>query len=125
MKTLKFKNGKYFHGKYENNEKTRGWFIGSFFEKGNNCKTSKLEIMYRIHKKGDIIEAHYHKKKVELLIMIEGSAKYTINDEDIFLEKGDFLFIDVNNLISGEFTKSSKIFAIHSPSIPTDKFKLQ
>jgi len=57
--------------------------------------------------------------------MIEGSAKYTINDEDIFLEKGDFLFIDVNNLISGEFTKSSKIFAIHSPSIPTDKFKLQ
>ena len=122
MKTLKFKNGKYFHGKYENNEQTKGWFIGSFFEEGNHCKNSKLEVMYRIHKKGDIVEPHYHKKKVELLIVIDGNARYNINGKNIFLKKGDYLFIDVNNLISGEFIKTSKIFAIHSPSIPTDKF---
>jgi len=39
----------------------------------------------------------------------------------MFLESGKYLFIDVNNVISGEFLESSKIFVIHSPSISTDK----
>lgn len=123
MINLKLKNGKYYHGQYENNKENKGWFIGSFLGEDNKCKTNKLEVMYCHHHKGDIVANHYHKEKVELLIIIQGSAKYNINGTDIFLTKGDFLFIDINNIICGVFLEDSEIFAIHSPSIPSDKFK--
>lgn len=121
MNTATLENGKYFHGKYGSFEKTKGWFVGSFFDEGNPCKTGKLEVMYKEHNKGDLQAPHYHKIKVELLLILEGKAKYKVNDEEIILNKGDFLFVDINNIISGEFLEPSKIFAVHSPSIPTDK----
>jgi len=44
-----------------------------------------------------------------------------VNGNEVVLGKGDFLFVDVNNIISGEFLEPTKIFVIHSPSIVTDK----
>lgn len=44
-----------------------------------------------------------------------------------FLPEGDKRktdHVDVNNVISGEFLAPTKFFAIHSPSIPTDKVTL-
>lgn len=120
---MKYKNERYFHGNYRDNKDTKGWFIGSFFKKKDERKTDKLEIMYLVHKKGDIIETHYHKEKIEILIMLEGEAIYHINENEVILKSGEFIFVNTNNLISGEFVESSRIFAIHSPSIPSDKFK--
>jgi quercetin dioxygenase-like cupin family protein len=122
MDTSKLKNGKYFCGRYTDPGQYGGWFVGSFFNDENHpCKTDQLEVMYKEHVAGDVITPHYHQLKIELLIILEGKAKYIVNGNEIVLGKGDFLFVDVNNIISGEFLESTKIFAIHSPSIVSDK----
>ena len=123
--TSKLKNNKYFVGSYKKGfENRKGWFLGSFFEADNPLKTDQIEIVYKKHSKGEIIEDHYHKEKVEVLIALSGKAKYTINGKGFILKSGDFVFTDVNNVIRGEFLESSEVFAIHSPSLPEDKFKL-
>ncbi|MBU1017314.1 MAG: cupin domain-containing protein [Patescibacteria group bacterium] len=121
MDTSKLKNGKYFYGQYANFSQTRGWFVGSFFEEKHPCKTDVVEACYHEHKKGDVVEPHYHKLKVELFIILEGKAIYTVNDKEVMLNKGDFIFVGVNNVVSIKFLEITKVFAIHSPSIPGDK----
>ena len=121
MDLSQLKNNKYFLGKFTDLGKYNGWFVGDFFEENHPCKTNQIEILYREHKPGDFEKPHYHAQKIELLIMLEGRARYNVNGHDVEMSKGDFLFVDVNNVISGEFIEPSKIFAIHSPSIPTDK----
>lgn len=122
---MKLKNGKYYIGSYKKGfSKSKGWFLGSFFEKGSPFKTDKVEICYKQHKKGDKTEAHYHRKKVEILIFLTGKARYTVNGRQHIIGGGEFIFVDVNNVIEGEFLKSSKIIAIHSPSLPKDKVEL-
>jgi len=120
--TSKLSNGKYFKGSFKNYEESKGWFVGSFFDDGNPLKTDKVEIKYHQHSIGDKTSSHYHKEKVEILLILEGCAKYKINDKEVILNGGDFIFIDINNIISGEFLQDSSIFAIHSPSLPKDKF---
>jgi quercetin dioxygenase-like cupin family protein len=122
MDTSKLKNGKYYSGKFAEAGQYRGWFLGSFLDKEHHAKTDQLEAMYFEHMAGEIYAEHYHKQKVELIIVIDGKAKYTVNGNEIMLNSGDFLFVDVNNVIAAEFIEKTKLFAIHSPSIVTDKF---
>ena len=122
MDTSKLENGKYHSGKFTDLGEYRGWFVGSFFKDENHpCKTDQLEVMYMQHEAGEIFAKHYHKLKVELIVVLDGKARYTVNGNDVILSGGDFLFVDVNNIISAEFLEPTKIFAIHSPSIITDK----
>jgi mannose-6-phosphate isomerase-like protein (cupin superfamily) len=121
----KLKNGKYYSGKFKGFKETKGWFLGAFMGEASPLNTSKMEMLYKDLTRGDLVKPHYHKHKIELLIFLTGKAKYKVNDEEVILEKGDFLFVDVNNIISGEFLEKSSIFAIHSPSIPEDKTMLE
>jgi quercetin dioxygenase-like cupin family protein len=117
------KNGKYAVGRYDH--KPKHWFIGDFLEAGHPLKTNQVEIAYIEHEPGFISEPHYHEHKIELIIMLKGRARYHINGKAVMLEKGDFLFVDQNNIIMGEFLAPSKILAIHSPSLPMDKIRTQ
>ncbi len=121
MDLSQLKNGKYFRGHYTDRGEYRGWFCGSFLKENHPGKTEQLEIKYAEHKKGDIEKPHYHQKMIEVLIFLEGKAKFNVNGENVMLGKGDFLFVDVNNIISGEFLEPSKIFALHTPSLPDDE----
>lgn len=121
----KLKNDKYFCGKMADNEKTRGWFVGSFFEEGHPCKTDKVEILYTTHEKGHICKKHYHQEKVEINIMLKGKAIYWINEKPVLVEKGDFIFIDINNVVKAEFLEDCESISIHSPSLPTDKIVVE
>ena len=120
--TSKLANGKFLKDSFKNYKKSKGWFVGSFFDKDNPLKSDKIEIKYHRHKTGDVITSHYHKEKVEILIILEGQARYKVNEKEVLLNGGDFLFVDINNVISGEFLQDSSIFVIHSPSLPEDKF---
>jgi len=121
----KLRNGKYYKGSFKRGfENKKGWFLGSFFEKDNPLENDHIEICYKNHIAGDRIEPHYHKKKVEILILLKGKARFKINGLEQLLKGGDFLFVDINNIIEGEYLKPSKIFAIHSPSLPKDKIVL-
>lgn len=125
FQNTKLKNGKYYIGSYKKGfSKSKGWFLGSFFEAGNPLKNDQIEICYKNHPKGDRIEPHYHRKKVEVMIFLTGKARYTINGWEHIIRGGEFLFVDVNNIIKGEFLEPSKIFAIHSPSLSKDKITL-
>lgn len=121
MDTERLKNDKYFLGRYTDPGSFKGWQIGSFFAEDHPCKTDKVELLYKEHVAGDVEKPHYHKEKIELIIMLDGLAKYNVNGKDVLLENGNFLFVDVNNIIHGEFLKSSKIFVVHTPSLPRDK----
>ena len=121
MDKNKLENGKFFSGKMSDFEKTRGWFVGSFFEEGNPCKTDDLEIQFAKHEKGHICKKHYHQKKVEINIMLKGKANYWINDKMILVKTGEFIFIDINNVVKAEFLENCETISIHSPSISTDK----
>jgi quercetin dioxygenase-like cupin family protein len=112
---------KYFSGKLTDFKDTRGWFIGSFFPDDHPCKTDKVEILYTSHNKGHICKKHYHQEKIEVNIIIKGKANYWINDKLIEVKAGEFIFIDVNNTIKGEFIENTELISIHSPSIPNDK----
>lgn len=119
------RNGKYYVGSFkEGFEETKGWLLGSFFDKGNPLKTNQIEIAYKEHSKGDRTEPHYHQKKIEILIVLTGRARFIINGKEVILKDGDFLFVDVNNVIEGEFLTPTTIFAIHSPSLPRDKINI-
>lgn len=58
-------------------------------------------------------------------MVLEGMARYFINRKEVMLHKGDFLFVDINNIIEGEFLEPTRILAVHSPSIPDDKVLLE
>ena len=116
-----FKNNKFKVGNIAEQDDYKGWFIGRFFPEDHPAHTEAVEVMYREHTESQKIVAHYHEHKVEILILLEGRAKYTINGKEYNLEKGDYYFADVNNVIEGEFLEDSKVIVIHSPSIPEDK----
>lgn len=121
MNTNNLKNEKYFVGKYKEFNDTKGWFVGSFFNNNHPCKTDKVEVQYKEQPAGHICKKHYHKKKVEIIIILEGKAIFTINDAKLEIKTGDFLFIDRNNITLGEFIEDTKYFSIHAPSITDDK----
>ncbi len=113
---------KYFVGKYNNPQECGGWIIGSFYDQGDPRKNDQIEILYKEHKKGDKTKPHFHKEKVEVVILLSGKVKYVVNDKEIILSGGEFIFIDVGNIIAMDVLDDSKLFAIHSPSLPKDKF---
>ncbi len=124
MNANKLKNEKWLVGRYCDAKERNGWFIGSFFDEKHPCRTEKVEVQYQEQKAGHICKKHYHEKKVEILLVLEGRAVFTINGVEAEIKTGDFLFIDVNNTTTGKFVENTKYFTIHAPSIPDDKVKL-
>lgn len=121
MDASQLKNGKYSFGKFTEPNEYRGWFCGTFMKDDHPCKTDKLEVKFAEHKRGDTEKPHYHKRMIELLIFLEGKAKFKVNDEEFVVDKGGFAFIDKNNVISIEWLEPSKIFAIHTPSLTQEE----
>lgn len=125
MNTDQLKNGKYAIGQYTKFVDRKGWFIGSFFDENNPCKTDKVEVQYKEQSADHICKTHYHQKKVEILLILEGRAIFTINDTKTEVKKGDYIFIDTNNITQIDFIENTKYFTIHAPSITDDKIKIE
>lgn len=118
----KLKNGKFYSGTMSDFPEFGNWFVGSFFKPDHPCFSNQIEVCYHKRPAGFSTPPHYHKEKIELLIIISGSARYSVNGKEVFLKTGDFMFADVNNVIEGEFLEETIVIAIHSPSLPKDKF---
>jgi len=123
--TSKLKNNKFFFGDYTQPGQYKGWFIGSFFDQDHPCHTEDVEVFYIEHEAGWEQVPHYHAQKVEIIILLTGKAKYTVNDQEVILKPGNFLFVDINNVIAGEYLEKSTVIAIHSPSIVEDKIVVE
>ncbi len=116
---------KYIKGQYNNHQDTKGWFVGSFFPEDHPAKTDKMEICFHERKKGDIVDPHLHEQKVELIIILKGKSKYVVDGEEVELSDGDYLFMQTYSKISAVFLEDTQLFAIHAPSIPSDKITFE
>src|SRR3989344_5590733 len=87
---------KYFKGNYRDFSQTKGYFIGRFMrEKGfPTLETEEVEIAWKILPTiFDDKKPHFHKKGVEINIIISGSYKVWIEGKVMILKKGDFLVV--------------------------------
>ena len=125
---MKIENkNKFYHGSYKNFKDTSGYFIGQFMgQKGYPLlETEEVEIAYKKLPAdfGDETP-HYHKKGVEINIVISGSYKVWIQAKEIELKKGNFLIVypesELKNISAEEGTE---LIVIKSPSVPDDKFE--
>ncbi|MEK6883116.1 MAG: hypothetical protein AABY22_26055 [Nanoarchaeota archaeon] len=93
-----------------------GWFLGNF--KPTVYKIEQVECCYRIHKKGEYWPKHFHKKTIEINLLIKGKMKICgkiINKNDIFV-------IKPFEIAKPEYLQDCHIFIVRIPSIPDDKF---
>lgn len=114
-------NKNFVHAPYNTTNANSGWFIGSFLDKTDPNFSSDFEICYKEFKAGKVIKPHYHAEKIELIILLEGLAKFSLDGKEIEINAGEYLYIQPKTTTSAEFIEDSKLFFLHSPSLPKDK----
>ena len=66
---------------------------------------------------------HYHKKSVEINIVLSGSVRLKIDGEETFIKKGEFWVVWPGSVVEGiESVGDTKLIVIKAPSLPEDKF---
>lgn len=115
---------KYFIGKVGDYAHKKGWFFGHFMEEPL-LRSDFVEVAYQdvSDKKVDPKDWHYHKKSLEINIVISGQAKFKINGESVTVGGGEFYVVYPYTTIE-EFSTSpdTKIIVVRIPSVPGDKF---
>ena len=92
-----------------------GWFIGDF--EPSSFKTKDFEVGYKLHKKGEHWDAHYHEKITEINFLISG--KMTIQNQ--VLHSGDVFVIYPKETADPVFLEDCHLYVIKTPSIIGDK----
>ncbi len=86
-------------------------------------KTDLLEIAWQniSNKKSDFKDKHFHKKSVEINIVISGWVKVTLNRKRFEVKKGEFYIIYPFTVIEDvEAGKKTELIVISSPSLLGD-----
>lgn len=94
-----------------------GWFIGNFVPTA--YRTEDFEVAYKEHKKDSHHPTHYHKKIIEINLLIEG--KMIICDKE--LNSGDIFIINPYEVSSPIFIEDCKVICVKVPSIIGDKYE--
>lgn len=93
-----------------------GWFIGDFLETA--FKTDKFEVCYKIHKKDEKWDTHYHKIATEINYLIKG--RMLIQDKE--LVSGDVFIMYPYEIANPVFLEDCEMMIIKTPSNTKDKF---
>lgn len=116
---------KYVKGNTSDFKKSGGWFIGQFMSKWGHpeLETQEVEVGLKILRKGDKDKLHYHKKGVEIAIVISGWFKASVNGEQVEAKERDFLIVYPQaQLELVDFIDGTEVIVVKAPSIPSDKF---
>ena len=97
------------------NDYKSGWFIGDF--EPTCLKTKDFEVCYKIHKKDEKWDTHYHRVATEINYLIEG--KMTL--QNTTLKSGDVFIINPYEIADPVFIEDCKILIVKTPSIKNDK----
>jgi quercetin dioxygenase-like cupin family protein len=93
-----------------------GWYIGNF---NPSCfKTVKFEVGYKIHKKGEKWDTHYHKEATEINFLISG--KMTIQGKE--LNTGDVFVINPEEIADPIFLEDCTLIVVKTPCVIGDKY---
>ena len=98
---------------------TGGWFVGDF--EPTCYKTSNFEICYKIHKKGEVWDTHYHKVGTEINYLIKGEMKI----QNKILKSGDIFILYPFEIADPIFIEDCEIIIIKTPSVKNDKIILK
>lgn len=117
---------KFFHGNIKDFSSTKGYFIGQFMQERGFflLATDEVEIAWKVLPSdfGDK-SPHFHKRGVEINIVISGSCKLCVGEEEIELKTGDFLVVypetRLRNISAQEGTE---LIVVKAPSVAEDKF---
>lgn len=118
---------KFYHGSISNFGETKGYFIGQFMgQRGKpDLETDEVEIAWKVLPTTfNEREPHFHKKGVEVNIVVSGSYRVWVEGEEVELKKGDFLVVypeaKLRNISAEEGTE---LIVVKAPSVPDDKFE--
>lgn len=92
-----------------------GWYIGNF--ENAAYKTKGLEVSYKIHKKGEIWDWHYHEHLDEINLLVRG--KMTIHGKD--LVPGDIFIFEPMEIADPTFLEECEIVCVKVPNFTNDK----
>ncbi len=93
-----------------------GWFVGNF--KPSAYKTKNFEVSYKIHKKNEKWDTHYHKKAVEINLLVKGKMKI----QNKLLKANDIFVLDKKEVADPVFLTTCHLVVVKVPSVSKDKF---
>lgn len=96
----------------------RGWIIGKF---DPSLLAADFEVGITEHKQGEPHQDHFHKKFIEINVVLEGSVK--INNQ--VYHKDDIFVLYPYEVSIAEFLTDVKILVVRNGSDPTDKFNFR
>jgi hypothetical protein len=94
----------------------RGWIIGDF-EK-SLLRTKDFEVCVRVHPKGELYGAHYHKIITEYNVLVSGKMTMC----GVELNTGDTFIVEPNEIADPVFLEDCTVVCVKTPSIPGDKY---
>jgi mannose-6-phosphate isomerase-like protein (cupin superfamily) len=97
----------------------KGWFVGNF--ENAAFKTDAFEAGYKVHKKGEIYEKHYHTKTTEINFIIRGKMKM----QDKELNSGDVFIVEPYEISDPIFFEDTEVICIRYPGIVNDKISVE
>jgi len=118
---------KSFKGKLKDFQKFSGYFIGQFMgERGFPIlETDEVEITYKkLPEKFEEERPHYHKKGVEVNIVIKGKYKAQVNGENVEISSNEFLVVYPRSTLKNiSAQKGTELIVVKAPSVAKDKFQ--
>lgn len=93
----------------------RGWFIGDF--EPTAFKTKDFEVGYKLHKKGEIYETHYHTQTTEINLVVSGHMQMQGKE----LKKGDIFIVGPYEVSDPIFFEDTEVVCVKYPGIINDK----
>lgn len=96
-----------------------GWYVGNFDKA--IYKTKGLEVSYKIHKRGEVWDWHYHEHLDEINLLVRGSM--TI--QGIRINPGDVFILEPLEIADPEFHEDCEIVCVKVPNFTNDKIVLK
>jgi FkbM family methyltransferase len=88
-----------------------GWFVGNF--EPTIFKTKECEVSYKVHKKGEIWDIHYHDVCTEINLLIRGEMIM----QNKTLKPGDIFVLEPFEIADPTFLEDCEIICVKVPSI--------
>lgn len=92
-----------------------GWFIGNFEPVVH--KTQLFEASVKYFQLGEVEQQHYQRIATEITVIVSGTARMN----KVFLQAGDIVTIDPEEIADFEALSDVSLIAIKFPSLPDDK----
>jgi len=87
-----------------------GWFIGDFDP--TIFKTKEFEVSYKVHKKGEFWDIHYHDVCKEINLLIRGKMIM----QNVHLKPGDIFVLEPFEIADPNFLEDCEIICVKVPS---------